>query len=173
MNLHPILVHFPIALFTLYALLECARFKKLQEQAYYFYLKAFLVITGSLASSAAYITGDMQKDQLPADAAIRPIVEFHSTWALATITIFAVIALAYLIAWLNRQNVFTSIQNQTFRRITSAAHAFTQGWIIVPLALAGLISVTITGALGGSIVYGPNIDPVASFIYRLFGLPSS
>ena len=66
MNLHPIFVHFPIALFTLYALLECARFKKLQEQTYYFYLKAFLVITGGLASSAAYITMAQTLTQLPA-----------------------------------------------------------------------------------------------------------
>lgn len=36
------------------------------------------------------------------------------------------------------------------------------------LALIGLIAITMTGALGGAIVYGPNVDPVVKFVYSLF-----
>ena len=31
----------------------------------------------------------------------------------------------------------------------------------------GLVAVTITGALGGALVYGPDVDPFVSLIYRL------
>jgi hypothetical protein len=40
--------------------------------------------------------------------------------------------------------------------------------VLVLLALAGLCAVTITGGLGGSMVYGPNADPVVTLIYKLF-----
>ena len=35
------------------------------------------------------------------------------------------------------------------------------------LALLGLIAITITGGLGGAIVYGKDVDPIVSFIYKL------
>ncbi len=173
MNLHPISVHFPVALFTLYALLECARFRKIKEQAFYFYLKAFLVITGSIASGVAYITGDLLKNQLPNDPQLRSLVELHSNWAMITIGIFGLIALAYFLTWLTRHNAFGPNTDQILRRIIDTAERFTNSWLVILFAVAGLISVTITGALGGSIVYGPRVDPVVIFIYWLFSLPSS
>ena len=41
-------------------------------------------------------------------------------------------------------------------------------WLLFLLGLAVLIAITITGSLGGALVYGPEIDPVVSFIYHLF-----
>jgi len=35
-------------------------------------------------------------------------------------------------------------------------------------ALIGAVCLTITGALGGAMVYGPTSDPFVSFIYTLF-----
>jgi len=42
--------------------------------------------------------------------------------------------------------------------------------LIIPLALFGLAAIAITGALGGAIVYGPNIDPFVAFIIKILGL---
>ena len=36
------------------------------------------------------------------------------------------------------------------------------------IALVGIVVITITGALGGAIVYGPEVDPIVSVIYHLF-----
>lgn len=44
MNIHPFLVHFPIALFCVYTILECVRFQVVIKQPYWFYLKAGIVI---------------------------------------------------------------------------------------------------------------------------------
>ncbi|MFA4887422.1 MAG: hypothetical protein WC595_04365, partial [Candidatus Nanoarchaeia archaeon] len=38
------------------------------------------------------------------------------------------------------------------------------------LSLIGLMLITITGALGGSIVYGTDTDPVVKLIYKILRL---
>lgn len=40
--------------------------------------------------------------------------------------------------------------------------------ILGTAAALGLVAITITGGLGASIVYGPDVDPVVHFIYSLF-----
>ena len=62
MNLHPIFVHFPIALLTLYTLCELLRFKKIKDHPAWFYLKAVLIICGTLGAAAALLTGDGAKE---------------------------------------------------------------------------------------------------------------
>ena len=42
-----------------------------------------------------------------------------------------------------------------------------ESFIVALAALAGLIAISITGALGGAIVYGPDVDPVVSLVYHL------
>ncbi|MEK7110290.1 MAG: hypothetical protein AAB759_00205 [Patescibacteria group bacterium] len=39
MNIHPAFVHFPIALLTIYAVLELARFRFFTARPYWFHLK--------------------------------------------------------------------------------------------------------------------------------------
>jgi hypothetical protein len=43
-------------------------------------------------------------------------------------------------------------------------------YIIVPLALLGLIAVTITGGLGGAIVYGTHFDPFMAPVFKFLGV---
>ena len=38
---------------------------------------------------------------------------------------------------------------------------------VILLALVGLVCITITGGLGGTMVYGPNADPFFGVIYKL------
>ena len=51
MNIHPLLVHFPIALLTIYSLLELVPFKQIYRQSYWFYTKAIILIIGSISTS--------------------------------------------------------------------------------------------------------------------------
>ncbi len=170
-NLHPALVHFPIALLTLYAIFECARFKKLQQTAYWFYVKACLVIVGSMSSVATYISGDVIEELFDGNAKIEHLIDVHSNFALATMITFAVLALSYLVQWIARDGMkkWPSLETNKIFQMKAKVSAFIlKGPIVVPLALLGLALVTITGALGGSIVYGPDLDPAVRFIYDLF-----
>jgi hypothetical protein len=44
---------------------------------------------------------------------------------------------------------------------------FSKRWVSILLAIVGLILITVTGALGGILVYGPDVDPVAKLLYSL------
>ncbi len=175
MNLHPIAVHFPIALLTLYSAMEVFRYRRVMEQSWWFPMKAFLVILGTLAANGALLTGEMLAEQLEASGALPSIVATHEQWAKMTIGIYSIIAAAYLIVWMER----TGVLNRLFpdplsgfrdlfdRRLFPAARYFVKSYFSVIFALLGLAALTITGALGGSMVYGPDVDPVARIVYDL------
>ncbi len=103
MNIHPILVHFPIALLTLYAVCELLPLKALTRQTYWFYVKAVLVITGTLGGVAAYLAGEAIEDQFKT-ASLSSLVETHSTFAITSILIFAI--LSYRLVHACRQTLF-------------------------------------------------------------------
>lgn len=165
MNIHPIFVHFPIAFFTIYAILELVRFKKITVQPYWFYVKAVMVIIGALSSIVTYITGDMSEELFRNSAYIRSIVDTHSSFALATVIIFGILAVCYLIAWINLQT--KGFDNKFWQILTAVANWILNGWPSIVLALVGFACITITGGLGGAMVHGPDADPFFSPIFHL------
>jgi uncharacterized membrane protein len=178
MNLHPIFVHFPIALLTLYALCEFARFQKVKDQPSWFYLKAVLVIVGTTGAFAAAMAGDGAKRAV-LTGAVRAqvanphvVISAHEAWAKISVVIFTLLAAGYAVQWLNKFNVIDRLPGSALRWVWRTGTALQQlvtenSFVVVVLAAVGLISITVTGALGGSIVYGPNTDPVVHFIYQL------
>ncbi len=147
MDLHPIVVHFPVALLTLYAVLECVRWRRAMEVMNIFHVKAVLVIAGTLGAIAAYISGP----EIYGSA----LVSWHDNFAIGTLTIFSFIALVYLAEWF---------------RPSKYSNFFHHPYIIMPLALLGLAVVIITGGLGGAIVYGTHFDPFMAPIFKLLGI---
>lgn len=170
MNIHPIFVHFPIALLTVYAIAELLRFKSLREKSYFFYVKAVLVIGGTLSAFLALNTGETAEHLQ--DRALRPLIEIHSTFATVSTWIFVVLALAYLVGLIERSTYNLKLQQSRFAKIWNikirVANYILSSYISIVLACAGLIAITITGALGGAIVYGPTIDPIVNYVYHLF-----
>jgi len=65
MNVHPIFVHFPIALLTIYALLELIQFKKVTSWNPWFYIKASFVVFGAIGTYAALFTGGTDRRSVP------------------------------------------------------------------------------------------------------------
>lgn len=137
-------------------------------------IKAFLVIAGTLLALLTLQTGEWAGDALRSSAAdprafgssdLGKLIETHSTFATATVIIFSVLAVGYLARFL-WQTGNPKIQKFTF--IYKAQEIILNRWLAPVLALAGLIAVTVTGALGGAIVYGPDIDPVVKYVYGLF-----
>lgn len=152
MNLHPIVVHFPIGLLTFYAVLELIRFKRIAEKPYWMNIKAILAIFGFLTALAAYLTGP----EVEGGAAPR-ILEMHETFASATLLIFGIIALNYLLRWARHEGIHHRIPMLPNR-------------VVITLAILGLVAITITGGLGGAMVYGTNFDPFMAPIFQLLGV---
>lgn len=172
LNIHPILVHFPIAFLTVYALLECVPFKRITQLPYWFYLKAALVIIGTLGSIAAFLNGNILKSLFRSDSHLSALVDRHSQFALATVLLFCLISAIYALEWCGREHLSARMHGKMksiFEWKVRIAHQLYASPLRVILAIVGLALVTITGGLGGTIVYGPDIDPVAGFVYRMFG----
>jgi len=131
-HLHPMLVHFPIALVMIGFLAELAFlfFKKevsLSKMGYY------LLIVGTLAAIAAWLTGNFFTAEM--DGAAGKAREAHE--------LFATITLVLLLATSVLRTTLLVLKNEN-----SALKALS----LLLYALAA-VSVSITGYLGGSLVY--------------------
>ena len=167
MDLHPVFVHFPIAFLTIYSIMELARIKKLQSKNYWFYVKAIVVIIGFIGSLLALLTGLSAEQNFPRDFPERMVVSVHQFWAYASASIYGFVSLLYAISWADREN-FVKNPNKFWNVLLKIKSIFLDFWFVIILSLCGLAAITITGALGGAIVYGADADPFVSFVYKLF-----
>ncbi|KKR31417.1 MAG: hypothetical protein UT65_C0027G0012 [Parcubacteria group bacterium GW2011_GWF2_39_8b] len=140
MNLHPALVHFPIALLTLYAVCELVWSQKLSENISWFWWKFGLLFFGVLSSIPTILTGILARDLIGNSE----LINLHKNFAFSTIAVFSIILILY------------------FKRLLINSTS------IRLYALLGLALITITGALGGAVAFGPDVDPLVSFIYHTF-----
>lgn len=190
MNIHPLFVHFPIALLTLYALFEI--FIPIKIKAYKLFkwehiwtykllinpiwenIKAFLVIVGTILALPTLQTGEWAEGVIRGasssprafeGSSVGKLIEMHSTFADVTVIVFSILAVGYLARFL-WQTANPKVQKFVF--INTIQNIVLNKWIAPILALVGLIAVTITGALGGAITYGPDVDPVVKLIYGWF-----
>lgn len=150
-NVHPLLVHFPIALLVVYSLLEWIPIKRLTSQTSWFYIKAAFLFLGVSATIPTGLAGKAIEGQFQNQHAL---VNLHSHFAIAASAVYAVLALIYFFTWLRRSNDQIKFILPT--------------WIIIALSVLSFFLISITGALGGVIVYGPNLDPFTAFVYHLF-----
>lgn len=166
LNIHPILVHFPIGLLTVYSLLEIISIKKLRALPFWFQVKAVMLITGVIGSWAAFASGSLIEDEFNSN-----LLEVHSSFAVATVVVYIIMAASYSVIWLEpwlTPRLTATWMKKIWQWKIIAARFIQKRAVICLLAVIGLVVLTITGALGGAIVYGPDIDPVVSFIYYIF-----
>lgn len=169
MDLHPMIVHFPIALLTLYAIFEILPVARWYGKLPWTAIKTILVVTGALGALAAVITGGLAEETIT-NPAQRQVVELHENFAVTTAIIFGILAVARLKKWIRTEHpLFMAVR---YPSAVATGDAIINFFLSTPvrilLALTGLAAITVTGALGGAMVHGPNIDPAVKFIYGLF-----
>jgi uncharacterized membrane protein len=139
-NVHPAVVHFPIALLLTAVGFDIAcvfarKYPWLDRAATALYL------LGTAAAGAAYLSGDHAAETLPRiPGAAAATLATHERWALLTLCAFAgVSALRFLVTWLSRRD--RRVQIGFFRLIALMA------------ALAAPVLLVITAEYGGRLVY--------------------
>lgn len=176
MNIHPLFVHFPIGLLVVYSVLEIIAYAwpSIRRQSWLFPVNAFLLFVGVLGALVALVTGGIAEDIIRHTNPNAFILKVHSPIAGVTTLLYVILAAAYLIRLFDRKgwgNRMVGMVNP-FIRIWSfkkyVAHLILDTWLLLVLALLALIGMTVTGALGAAIVYGPNADSFISFVYHLF-----
>jgi len=171
MNIHPMFVHFPIALLTIYAIFEIVWSPRLRNSKTWFFIKSIFLALGFAGAQVALQTGEMAEEIVGQSK----LIETHSNFANITTYLFGAILLAYFIKVIkmgilpNLTSIFLkeNFWGKVYKILLKYKKIVLETPLIYLLALAGLISITLTGALGGAIVYGTNADPFVSFIYKL------
>lgn len=133
-NIHPLIVHFPIALLVLAVLLDAARLFFKQEE---WLEKATLTLytTGSLGLIASFLSGQQAVDTVSITGDAIPIVTTHEDWALYTLIYFL---------------LFTAIRFVTWWKQLEKGFVLP---ILVIFALGGTGMLWYTGELGAKLVY--------------------
>lgn len=150
LNVHPAVVHFPIALLTIYALFEILRLPVLTRQTWYVPVKAVLLFIGFLTTALAQQTGLIAEEAF-AGTPTANLVDLHEQFAWYTIGVYGVLSLLYVLRFFGKDHRIP------FRDA-----------VLILGAIAGLVLLTITGALGGALVYGSEADPIVKLVIELF-----
>ena len=147
-QLHPKLVHFPIALFMIYFLFETLG--ALLKKEWLSNAAMILLTLAILSSFASLLTGNLaEKVGSDLDVNVRiwsKLTEAHESWANITTWYFAVVFAARLLYLVNIQ---------IKKKFTNLLHTARYGFVV--LGLVGCYFVFRTGHAGGEIVYESNL----------------
>ncbi len=131
-HFHPMIVHFPVALILVGFLADVVSLFFRKEKCLS-KLGLYLMVLGTLGAAAAFLSGNLFTIE-PTEGAMVEIFERHETLALVTLLIMSVVTLI-------RIGVLVFKKEKPVYQ-----------WLVFCLYLAGTISVSITGFLGGSMV---------------------
>ncbi|MFJ8262507.1 DUF2231 domain-containing protein [Rummeliibacillus sp. NPDC094406] len=146
MPLHPLIVHFPIAILILGAVIEIVNVFTKKETLNRF--GTLLIIIGVLSGFVALATGDGAEHFAYQNwgRGLHDQIELHSL--LADVSMFTFGALA-IVKILFRHSIFkwNVLQSKALKGGFATV-------LIILLSIAGTVSLAVTGHLGGKIVYG-------------------
>lgn len=130
-HLHPMLVHFPIALLITSVLFDaaCTLFKRdsLREGA------LWLLALGFLGGIGSVLSGGMAEEVAEKAGVAKALIERHETWAYVTMGVFGVLLAVRLF-----------LRNQFSARTLA---------VYLVIAAIGLGTLSVTGYFGGDLVY--------------------
>lgn len=132
-HLHPMIVHFPIALLFVAFLADLAGLALKRE--FFSRMGLVLLILGTAGVVAAYLSGDFAADGLTEAGPLKMAIENHEEAALLTL-------------WLMVITTVLRLALVVFRKYTGMLR-----WIPLALFLVGVASVARTGYYGGELVF--------------------
>lgn len=173
MDLHPIFVHFPIALLVIYGLIELVIPIKYNNFREWVWVRFCMLLTGVGGAFLALQTGETAQRAYRGSA----LVHMHSFWANISTISFGIILLCYIVKlleggylpWIQYKKITEhKTMVSVWKFLIKIKNIILETVAVKVIALFGFIAISITGALGGAIVYGPNVDPIVKWVYGLF-----
>ena len=166
-NIHPIFVHFPIALLFLYSVIKIIPFQKWFPQVAWRQIERVLLVVGVLGAFVASSTGELAEHLTQPN---RQLVEIHSLFAGASTWIYGLLLLGELLVIFGGAVTAKLNFSPLTKLVMVIQRLLTHRVISTALAFLGFIAISLTGLLGGVIVYGVSADPIAGAFLKLLGI---
>lgn len=166
-NIHPIFVHFPIALLVVYSVIKIIPFERWLPQIAWRHIERVLLFLGVIGAFVANITGETAEHIAKAD---RALVNMHSSFATWTIFLYGLLLFGEIVRLINLKIIKPDSNTSLVKILLSIERILLHSVLSRVIAFAALITITITGLLGGVIVYGTSADPFAPFILNLLNI---
>lgn len=166
-NIHPIFVHFPIAFLFIYSLIKLFPFNKWFPKVAWKQIEIILLVVGVLGAFVADSTGEVAKHL---SLASRQIIRVHATFAQISTFLYSLLMLGEILFFVTP----VIIPKLKAPQLTTIL-VYIQNIILDPIftkiiIILGFMAITMTGLLGGALVYGTTADPFTAIILKLFGL---
>lgn len=167
-DIHPILVHFPIALLVVYSAIKLLPMKRWMPSVSWNDIEVALLVAGVAGAFASLATGETAEQISRPDHAL---VETHSMFASLATWLYGALLAGEIVVFLRTRFPALvakwSIIAKLFHLIEQVLYQNTFAKVV---AFFALIAITVTGLLGGVMVYGTTADPIAGFVLKLLGL---
>ena len=167
MNIHPLVVHFPIALLFVYSVITILPFRKWIPRINWADVGTVLLVFGFLGAFVSLQTGEIAADLTRPN---RDLLEAHELFANMTSWMYGLIIVGKVLVFIQTRSFFSKVPTFFQKGITSLGSLLTHRTVVILLALFGLLALFLTGALGGIMVYGPTADPLAPLILKVLGI---
>ncbi len=166
-NIHPIFVHFPIAFLVVYSFIKLIPFRKWFPKVAWEHIELVLLVAGVLGAFVSSSTGEIAEHLTKAP---HNMVEMHAFFAGATTWLYMILlvgaVLPHITVFLAAKFGIPKITNI----LVKVGLLINNRTITFFLALFGLVAISLTGLLGGALVYGTTADPFAKIILQALGL---
>lgn len=171
MNIHPFIVHFPVALLFVYIFFELIEtfFKKEQIKNFINSSKLTFLALGALATIPALLTGDLASEIVGENK----FIETHEAFATATSVYFLALATIYMWPAIKNTSICSVVLDKLsyikpiFALLDKLSDFLKIRIVQIISALVGLVLLSATGALGAGIAHGVDADFIVSFVYKL------
>ena len=166
-NIHPIFVHFPVALLFVYSIIKILPLKKWIPSVAWRDVERVFLLVGVLGAFVALQTGEIAEHLVRAN---RDLVEMHSTFANISTWIYGILLAGEIFDVLNTYAVPKSNSEKLKYYFSSVKGILTKFAIPKTFASLGFIAISATGMLGGVIAYGVSADPLAPILLKILGI---
>jgi uncharacterized membrane protein len=168
-NIHPIFVHFPIAFLFTYSIIKVFPFRRWFPDISWKHIERVLLIVGVLGAFAALLTGENAESLYRSE---RELVGFHSFFAEFATWMYGILLFGEAISFFN-ETIILNIPSELSRGkrlLVLVDRIINNSFVSKILVIFGLLAISLTGLLGGAIVYGTSADPFAKFVLQLLGI---
>ncbi len=167
-NIHPIIVHFPVALLFIYSVVKIIPFGKWFPEVKWRHIERVLLTLGVLGAFGALLTGDAAKHLFGPN---HDLVEAHEMFASISTYLYCALLLGELASILNVRPYFIERRQHLIGKISHYVESiFCHKILSRVIAFVALVSIIVTGMLGGVMVYGLTADPLAGIVLKILGI---